>query len=127
MELRVVFYYEGMDKDTFFERALKKGMEAELTKFYNEYAEKSNEVIENWNNEFNELNPTYFEDNKGKDIWDLIDYNDFIRNKEKQLIKELKFNERAKLMNFDIGEELNLFGSLKLDPSKKIQFFLKEA
>lgn len=58
---------------------IKEAMQHELMRVYNIYADKCNSgITEKLNAEFHHLYPNYFEDNKGKDWWDLVDYNQFI-------------------------------------------------
>lgn len=125
MNLKVIFKTEGLEKNP-LKGVITKLLGKELIKYYNLYAESSNQFIDLWNKAFEAENPNYFEINKGKDCWDLVEYNDFMRNKERLLIDNMGFNKKSKLLNFDIGDELNLIGVFKYNPKIKIDFFLKE-
>ena len=96
---------------------------------YNDYADMSNNgITEELNKEFNSLHPNYFEDNKGKDFWDLVEYNQFMKEGyTKRIIDVLNFSNASDLLEFKLGDELNLIGCLKRDPNVEIEFFMKEA
>ena len=80
------------------------------------------------NAEFNHLYPNYFEDNKGKDWWDLVDYNRFMAEGYNRLIvNELNKTDASKVLNFYVDPtEVNFTGYLKVNRKATIEFYLKE-
>ena len=80
------------------------------------------------NAEFNRLYPNYFEDNKGKDWWDLVDYNQFIADGYNRLVvNELNKTDASKILNFYVDpSEISFTGYLKVNRKATIEFYLKE-
>ena len=108
---------------------IKEAMQHELMRVYNIYADKWNSVItEKLNAEFHHLYPNYFEDNKGKDWWDLVDYNQFIADGYNRLVvKELNKTDASKILNFYVDPtEISFTGYLKANRKATIEFYLKE-
>lgn len=125
MKFKLIFKTEGLERNP-FKKIITKILGNELVKYYNEYADETNKFIDVWNELFEKNNPEYFEINKGKDVWELVDYNNFMSNKFREVISNMHFNKRSKLLNFDIGNEVNLIGIFKYNPKVKIEFYLKE-
>lgn len=125
----VIYKYSNFDKSFCrFIPGLKNVMEHELMLVYNIYANMCNDgVTENLNKEFDNLYPTYFEENKGKDVWDLIEYNQFMRDGWQERVVNDINDIRGNIMNYRLGDELQLIGSLKVDPKVEIEFYMKEA
>lgn len=108
---------------------IKEAMQNELMRVYSIYAGKCNSgITEDLNAEFNHLYPNYFEDNKGKDWWDLVDYIRFMAEGYNRLIvKELNETDASKILNFYVDPtEVNFTGYLKVDQKATIEFYLKE-
>ena len=130
MTFRVIFKFKGFEESLFrLVPGLKKAMQSELMRVYNDYVDMSNNgITDRLNKEFHDLHPNYFEDNKGKDFWDLVEYNQYMKDGyTKQIIDVLNFSNASDLLEFKLGDELNLVGCLKRDPNVEIEFFLKEA
>lgn len=108
---------------------MKDCMKAELYRVYDIYADKANSsVTEQLNKEFEILYPNYFENNKGKEWYELTEYNKFMADGYQRLIVD-EFNETniSQLLDFGIdSEEIQLVGYLKADHSVKISFTLRE-
>ena len=108
---------------------IKETMQHELVRVYNIYADKCNSgITEKLNAEFHHLYPNYFEDNKGKDWWDLVDYNQFIADGYNRLVvKELNKTDASKILNFYVDPtEISFTGYLKVNRKATIEFYLKE-
>lgn len=108
---------------------IKEVMQHELVRVYNIYANKCNSgITEKLNAEFDNLYPNYFEDNKGKDWWDLADYNQFIADGYNRLVvKELNKIDASKILNFYVDpKEISFTGYLKVNRNATIEFYLKE-
>ncbi len=108
---------------------IKEAMQNELMRVYSIYAGKCNSgITEKLNAEFNHLYPNYFEDNKGKDWWDLVDYNRFMAEGYNRLIvNELNKTDASKVLNFYVDPtEVNFTGYLKVNRKATIEFYLKE-
>ena len=108
---------------------IKEAMQHELVRVYNIYANKCNSgITEKLNTEFDRLYPNYFEDNKGKDWWDLVDYNQFIADGYNRLVvNELNKTDASKILNFYVDpSEISFTGYLKANRKATIEFYLKE-
>lgn len=108
---------------------IKEAMQHELMRVYHIYADKCNSgITEKLNAEFHRLYPNYFEDNKGKDWWDLVDYHQFIADGYNRLVvKELNKTDASKILNFYVDPtEVNFTGYLKVNQKATIEFYLKE-
>ena len=108
---------------------IKEAMQHELVRVYNIYADKCNSgITEKLNAEFHHLYPNYFEDNKGKDWCDLVDYNQFIADGYNRLVvKELNKTDASKILNFYVDPtEISFTGYLKANRKATIEFYLKE-
>ena len=108
---------------------IKEAMQHELVRVYNIYANKCNSgITEKLNDEFHHLYPNYFEDNKGKDWWDLVDYNQFIADGYNRLVvNELNKTDASKILNFYADpSEISFTGYLKVNRKATIEFYLKE-
>lgn len=130
-KFKIVYQIKNLNKSIYGKiPGLKKLMCEELFRVYNDYYVdmcNSSEVTESLNKEFHSLYPDYFEKNKGKDVWDLTEYNNFMRNGyEDRVCKKLNQMHASHYLDFKIGDELNLVGYFKRDPELEVQFFLKE-
>lgn len=126
----IVFEYRNFENSVFrFIPKLKKRMESELFKMHNVYANMSNSgITDELNMEFKILYPHYFENNKGKDYWDLIEYNQFMQNGyNERIVKIINEDYPTSLMKYRVGDECQLIGMLRIDPKVEIEFYMKEA
>lgn len=109
---------------------LKEAMQSELFRVYNIYAEKTNSgITDKLNEEFKRLCPNYFEDNKGKEWYDLTEYNKFMADGYQRLIVD-DFNKTSisPILDFYVDpEEIVFKGCLKRDHNVTIDFYMKEA
>lgn len=127
---QVIFDVKGLENSIFVGiQGLKEAMESELIRVYNIYADKTNGgVTEKLNNEFKNLYPTYFEDNKDKEWYDLVEYNSYMAKGYQRLIVD-DFNKQniSPILDFYVEPtEIILTGYLKLDKKVMISFYLKE-
>ena len=109
---------------------LQEAMQSELIRVYNIYADKTNSgITDKLNEEFDRLYPNYFKNNKDKEWYDLVDYNQFMADGYNRLVVDA-FNKTSisPILDFHVDiEEVAFTGYLKVDPKVTIQFYLKEA
>lgn len=127
---KVFFKVNGLQKSMYRNiKGIRDAMESELMRVYNLYADKINGgVIERLNDEFENLYPTYFEDNKDKEWYDLIEYIKFISDGYQRLVVD-NFNETniSPILNFYVdSNELVFTGYLKFDRNVTISFYMKQ-
>ena len=127
---QVIFDVKGLENSIFVGiQGLKEAMGSELVRVYNIYADKTNGgVTEKLNNEFENLYPTYFEDNKDKEWYDLVEYNSYMAKGYQRLIVD-DFNKQniSPILDFYVDStEMVFTGYLKLDKKVTISFYLKE-
>jgi len=127
---RVIFEVKGLENSTFNKiEELKDFMGDELLRVYNIYANKTNGGITKMlNEEFENLYPTYFEDNKDKEWYELVEYNSYIAEGYQRLIVD-DFNKQniSPILDFYVEPtEIVFTGYLKLDKKVTISFYLKE-
>ena len=127
---QVIFDVRGLENSTFNKiEELKDIMGNELIRVYNIYADKTNGgVTEMLNKEFKNLYPTYFEDNKDKEWYDLVEYNGYMSKGYQRLIVD-NFNKEniSPILDFYVEPtEIVFTGYLKLDKKVTISFFIKE-
>ena len=127
---QVIFDVRGLENSTFNKiEELKDIMGNELIRVYNIYASKTNEgVTEMLNKEFKNLYPTYFEDNKDKEWYDLVEYNSYMSEGYQRLVVD-DFNKQniSPILDFYVEPtEIVFTGYLKLDKKVTISFFIKE-
>ena len=127
---QVIFDVRGLENSTFNKiEELKDIMGNELIRVYNIYADKTNGgVTEMLNKEFKNLYPTYFEDNKDKEWYDLVEYNSYISEGYQRLVVN-DFNKQniSPILDFYVEPtEIVFTGYLKLDKKVTISFYLKE-
>ena len=127
---RVIFEVKGLENSTFNKiEELKDFMGDELLRVYNIYANKTNGGITKMlNEEFENLYPTYFEDNKDKEWYELVEYNRFISEGYQRLvIDDLNNQNISPILDFYVEPtEIVFTGYLKLDKKVTISFSLKE-
>ena len=126
---QVIFDVKGLENSTFNKiEELKDIMGNELIRVYNIYADKTNGgVTEILNKEFKNLYPTYFEDNKDKEWYDLVEYNSYMSEGYQRLIVD-DFNKKniSPILDFYVEPtEIVFTGYLKLDKKITISFYLK--
>ena len=109
---------------------LKEAMQNELVRVYNIYADRTNSgITEKLNENFNNIYPNYFKDNKDKEWWDLKEYNQFMADGYQELIVD-EFNKSnvSPILDFYVDPEEVIFkGCLKVDHKVTIDFYIKEA
>lgn len=107
---------------------LKEAMQNELIRVYNIYAEKTNSgVTEELNEEFNQLYPIYFEENKDKEWYDLTEYNKFMADGYQRLVVD-EFNKSSisPILDFYVDpKEVVFTGCLKNNHNVTIDFYMK--
>lgn len=109
---------------------LKGAMQNELIRVYNIYADKANSVITDLlNKEFDKLYPNYFKDNEDKEWYEMTEYNKFMADGYQRLVvDEMNKSNISPILDFYVDpEEVVFTGMLKVDHSKKINFYMKEA
>ena len=126
----VIFEVKGLENSTFNKiEELKDFMGDELLRVYNIYANKTNGGITKMlNEEFENLYPTYFEDNKDKEWYELVEYNSYISEGYQRLVVD-DFNNQniSPILDFYVEPtEIVFTGYLKLDKKVTISFYLKE-
>ena len=127
---QLIFDVRGLENSTFNKiEELKDIMGNELIRVYNIYADKTNGgVTEMLNKEFENLYPNYFENNKDKEWYDLVEYNSYIAEGYQRLIVD-DFNKQniSPILDFYVEPtEIVFTGYLKLDKKVTISFYLKE-
>lgn len=127
---RVIFDVKGLENSTFNKiEELKDFMGDELLRVYNIYANKTNGGLTKMlNEEFENLYPTYFEDNKDKEWYELVEYNSYISEGYQRLVVD-DFNKQniSSILDFYVEPtEIVFTGYLKLDKKVTISFYLKE-
>jgi len=127
---QVIFDVRGLENSMFNKiEGLKDIMGSELVRVYNIYADKTNGgITEMLNKEFENLYPNYFEDNKGKEWYDLVEYISYMAEGYQRLIVD-DFNKQniSPILDFYVEPtEIILTGYLKLDKKVTIRFYLKE-
>ena len=127
---RVIFEVKGLENSTFNKiEELKDFMGDELLRVYNIYANKTNGGITKMlNEEFENLYPTYFENTKDKEWYDLVEYNSYMAEGYQRLIVD-DFNKQniSPILDFYVEPtEIVFTGYLKLDKKVTISFYLKE-
>lgn len=127
----VVYGIEGLEKSVLrYIPGLEEAMQQELMRVYHTYADRCNSgITDELNEEWNRLNPNYFEDNKDKEWYDLTEYNKFIADGYQRLvIDKLSEDEASPLLDFYVDpSEIVFTGCLKANHEITIQFWLKEA
>lgn len=122
---KVIYKYQGVCNET-----IKKLMANELMRIYNKYADMCNDgVTDRLNTEFDSSHPNYFEDNKGKEWYELTEYNQYITDGyNKQICDVLNKKFASLLLEFYTNpKEVNFMGRLRWDKNATIEFYLKEA
>lgn len=127
---QVIFDVRGLENSMFNKiEGLKDIMRSELVRVYNIYVDKTNGgITEMLNKEFENLYPNYFEDNKDKEWYDLVEYNSYIAEGYQRLIVD-DFNKQniSPILDFYVEPtEIVFTGYLKLDKKVTISFYLKE-
>lgn len=108
---------------------IKDAMKEELMRVYNIYARMANSgITEHINKEFKMFYPTYDEDNKDKDFWELTTYIQFMAERlNKYICDKLNRENVSQILDFYVSEDDLMFtGCLKVDHSKTVYFELKE-
>jgi hypothetical protein len=127
---QLIFEVKGLENSTFNKiEELKDFMGDELLRVYNIYANKTNGgLTEMLNKEFENLYPNYFEDNKDKEWYELVEYNSYISEGYQRLVVD-DFNKQniSPILDFYVEPtEIVFTGYLKLDKKVTISFYLKE-
>jgi hypothetical protein len=126
---RVAFKFDGLTESAFRNiEWLRDSMQDEIVRVYNIYANKTNNgLTKKLSEEFNLLNPNYFEDNKGKEWTDFTEYNTFIsKGYERLVVDDLNKSNISPLLDFYVDpDEIVFTGQLKVDHKVTISFYLK--
>lgn len=108
---------------------IQEAMQSELIRVYNMYADITNSgVTDKLNKEFDRLNPNYFKDNKGKEWYEMTEYNRFMADGYNRLVCD-KFNKsnESSILDFYVDpEEVVFTGCLKVDHNVTIDFYMKK-
>lgn len=126
---KVVFKYENLGLYEMIP-GIKGAMEHEFMKVYNIYAKMANSgITDELNRQFDILHPTYHEDNKGKEWYELTEYNQFMADGYNNLIvKLLNDANMSMLLDFFVDpNEIAFKGRLKRNHNVTMEFFLKKA
>lgn len=108
MTYKVVFDYTGARRIIDMMRPV---MEKEYVRIYQKFCDIVNGgVIDKLNKEFSEKYPDY---KIADDLWSSVEYIEHFRKGYDNVIKEIVFLNPC-LMNYYIGDELNLIGKLTL-------------
>ena len=108
MTYKVVFDYTGERRIIDMMRPV---MEKEYVRIYQQFCDITNGgVIDKLNKEFSEKYPDY---KIADDLWSSVEYIEHFRKGYDNVIKEIVFLNPC-LMNYYIGDELNLIGKLTL-------------
>ena len=121
---KVIYNYTGVCNEE-----MKRLMASELMRVYNTYADMcNNDVTDRLNEEFKSQNPNYFKENKGKEWYDLTEYNQFMADGyNKQVCDVLNKNFASLLLEFYTNpKEVQFMGHLRFDKHATVEFFLKE-
>lgn len=108
---------------------LQEVMQSELIRVYNMYADETNAGITDMlNEEFDKLYPNYHEDNKGKQWYELTEYNQFMADGYNRLVcNKYNKNNVSPILDFYVDpEEVVFTGYLKVDRSVTIDFYMKK-
>lgn len=108
---------------------LQEVMQSELIRVYNMYADETNAGITDMLNEkFDKLYPNYHEDNKGKQWYELTEYNQFMADGYNRLVcNKYNKNNVSPILDFYVDpEEVVFTGYLKVDRSVTIDFYMKK-
>lgn len=121
MTYKVVFDYTG---EHWFIDMMRSAMEQEYVRIYQQFCDITNSgVIDKLNKEFSEKYPDY---KIADDLWSSVEYIEHFRTGYDKVIKEIVFLNHC-LMNYYIGDELNLIGKLVLFGNEiTITFHLEE-
>lgn len=107
---------------------LKETMQSELIRVYNLYAEKTNSgITEKLNQEFEQLYPNYYENNKGKEWYELTEYNKFMADGYQRLVvDDINKTNISPILDFYVDPKEVVFkGCLKVDHNVTIDFYMK--
>ena len=121
---KVIYNYTGVCNEE-----MKRLMASELMRVYNTYADMCNNgVTDRLNEEFKSQNPNYFKENKGKEWYDLTEYNQFMADGyNKQVCDVLNKNFASLLLEFYTNsKEVQFMGHLRFDKNATVEFFLNE-
>lgn len=126
---KVYFNVKGLKESKYGDiPGLEETMQQELVRCYNIYANKTNNgVTDMLNEEFNRLNPTYFEDTKGWEWYDRVEYNTFMANGYmREVVNEFNRSNISPILNFYVDPSEVVFkGYLKTDRNVTIDFYMK--
>ena len=109
---------------------LKETMQSELIRVYNLYAEKTNSgITEKLNQEFEQLYPNYYENNKGKEWYELTEYNKFMADGyQRVVVDDINKTNISPILDFYVDPKEVVFkGCLKVDHNVTIDFYMKPA
>lgn len=100
----------------------------EHMRVYHIYSRIANSgITDDMNKDFKKLYPTYFDDNKGKDFWELEVYLKFAAERyNRRICDKLNAENASMILDFYVSDDLMFTGMLKVDHSKQVYFEMKE-
>lgn len=108
---------------------LEAAIQSEFVRVYNIYADKTNSgVTDKLNEEFNRLYPNYFEENSGKEWYELGVYNKFMADGyQRMVVDDFNKSNISPILDFYVDPDEVLFtGCLKVDHKVTIDMYLKK-
>lgn len=108
---------------------LQETMQSELIRVYNMFADMTNAgITDKLNSDFELMNPNYFKDNKGKQWYEMTEYNQFMADGYNRLVvDEFNKNNESPILDFYVDpKEVVFTGCLKVDHNVTIDFYMKK-
>ena len=109
-------------------QGLEDAMKREYVRIYNMYCDIANAgITDELNEEFERLNPNYFEDNAGKEFYELIEYNKFMADGYmRRIVNEFNTMRVSPILDFGIDPvECDFRGYLRVNHNVEMQMYLK--
>lgn len=102
---------------------VKMAMREELIRAHNEFCSITNGgLIDRLNREFDEMYPDY---KHSENFWDSVEYIDYFRKAYSKIAEDFNKRNFSKLLEYYIGDELELEGRLKiLNKTGTVSFYL---
>lgn len=129
MNFKVYFNVKGLEGSIYgIIPGLKEAMQSELIRVYNIYADKTNAgITDKLNKQFDELYPSYNEDNKGKEWYERKLYLSYMAaGYNYHVCNEFNKSNISELLDFYVEPNECIFtGVLKVDHNVTIDFYMK--
>lgn len=117
-----IVYFEYTNVPNF--ALLRAAMRNELARVHNVFAKIVNgEMCERLNKEFYEEHPGY---EIADDFWSSVEYVQHFHRAWSEVVDKLNRENVSPLLEFYIGNELELIGRLKLNKNATISYYIKE-